>query len=301
MLCLGSTTDMHKDMLFARQPMKLETGKQSHHVLPGDGALVFSKLGRTVHSCHARSNQTLVHRNRTYSVTRHRNIVALHDIEATLAFFEKPWKCTVKFSTTWLDSGKSKKISAQHSAIQSCKRINVELCPQYEERTLNDKYLACGSEENCIFSATKGRLAIKTVQESSTSFSVMGPCQTHLIVTTWKNRAAKRYTCCKTLVGPASSNNFTCVTRLKHWPRDACTRRDQDIPVCQNSPSSAFTSHQLYTTHLLLTLLEVLKNRTARGRGTNSIMPTTPWSIGLFNQGRKPLDRSSRKKHANSQ
>lgn len=108
-------------------------------------------------------------------------------------------------------------------------------------------------------------------------------------------------TCCKTLVGPASSNNFTCVTRLKHWPRDACTRRDQDIPVCQNSPSSAFTSHQLYTTHLLLTLLEVLKNRTARGRGTNSIMPTTPWSIGLFNQGRKPLDRSSRKKHANSQ
>lgn len=100
MLCLGSTTDMHKDMLFARQPMKLETGKQSHHVLPGDGALVFSKLGRTVHSCHARSNQTLVHRNRTYSVTRHRNIVALHDIEATLAFFEKPWKCTVKFSTT---------------------------------------------------------------------------------------------------------------------------------------------------------------------------------------------------------
>lgn len=63
-----------------------------------------------------------------------------------------------------------------------------------------------------------GRLAIKTVQESSTSFSVMGPCQTHLIVTTWKNRAAKRYTCCKTLVGPASSNNFPCVTRLKPWP-----------------------------------------------------------------------------------
>ena len=210
-------------MLFARQPMKLETGKQSHHVLPGDGALVFSKLGRTVHSCHARSNQTLVHRNRTYSVTRYRNIVTLHDIEATLAFVEKPWKCTVKFSTTWLDSGKSKKISVQHCAIQSCKRINVELCQQYEERTLNDEYLAFCSESNCIFSAAKGRLAIKTVQESSTSFSVMGPCQTHLIVTTWDTERQKGtlVTCCKTLVGPASSNNFTCVTRWKPWPLTA--------------------------------------------------------------------------------
>lgn len=132
-------------------------------------------------------------------------------------------------------------------------------------------------------------MAIKTVQESSTSFRVMGPCQTHLIVTTWDTERQKGARICKTPVRHTRKKTLAADMCNRCSSRDACTRRDQDIPVCQNSPSSAFMNPTNSTP------LEVLKNRTA-GRGTNS-MPTTPWSIGLFNQGQKPLDQSYRKKH----
>ena len=129
--------------------------------------------------------------------------------------------------------------SVQPSAIQSCKRINVELCWQYEERTLNDK----------IRQVLSMRFRIKLHQPPRDVWQsrrcrnpapLSGSLGHAKLISSLQpgNRAAP--------VGPAS-NNFTCVTSLKHWPltylgcspRDACTRRDQDIPVCQNSPSSA--------------------------------------------------------------